>query len=296
MYSGIAPILLSQLQSTNDKVYIPMVIGCLGNFCSEEKCRNYLLTNRVIEIVFVLFNKVRIDCAGSWEYYLNQDIMENCVFLFKNAFTSLRCSSQSRLRELKAILQIMEKVIAAYPKQVDLHTGILGDMIQFALSVIENNDLQIGMLVMPIISRILSILTEAVVASREGRFDVASNYPTKSILENFGNICAENDAYVMQLIDNGFLSFLNLIYTDPNNDDALGKLEVLFCWMNVSGGKCSQVLFDTGLLQPIVENIVALNPQASDIQFEAARRSMVILCNFICECNDNVSVVRGGDF
>lgn len=58
MYSGIAPILLSQLQSTNDKVYIPMVIGCLGNFCSEEKCRNYLLTNRVIETVLVLFNKV----------------------------------------------------------------------------------------------------------------------------------------------------------------------------------------------------------------------------------------------
>ena len=68
----------------------------------------------------------------------------------------------------------MAKVIAAYPKQIDLHTGILGDMIQFALSVIENNDLQIGMLVMPIITHILSILTEAVVASREGRFDAAS--------------------------------------------------------------------------------------------------------------------------
>ena len=105
----------------------------------------------------------------------------------------------------------MAKVIAAYPKQIDLHTGILGDMIQFALSVIENNDLQIGMLVMPIITRILSILTEAVVASREGRFDAASNYPTKSILENIGNICAENDAYIMQMIDQGLLSFLNLI-------------------------------------------------------------------------------------
>ena len=221
--------------------------------------------------------------------------MENCVFLFKNAFTSLSCSSPSRLRELKTILQIMAKVIAAYPKQIDLHTGILGDMIQFALSVIENNDLQIGMLVMPIITRILSILTEAVVASREGRFDAASNYPTKSILENIGNICAENDAYIMQMIDQGLLSFLNLIYTDPNNDDVLGKLEVLFCWMNISGRKCSQALFDTGLLQPIVANIVALNPQASDVQFEAARRSMVILCNFICECNDNVVVIEEGD-
>ena len=189
----------------------------------------------------------------------------------------------------------MAKVIAAYPKQIDLHTGILGDMIQFALSVIENNDLQIGMLVMPIITRILSILTEAVVASREGRFDAASNYPTTSILENIGNICAENDAYIMQMIDQGLLSFLNLIYTDPNNDDVLGKLEVLFCWMNISGGKCSQALFDTGLLQPIVANIVALSPQASDVQFEAARRSMVILCNFICECNDNVVVIEEGD-
>ena len=58
MYSGVAPILLQQLQTSNDKVYIPMVIGCLGNFCDEEKCRNILLSSKVIEIVLTIFSKV----------------------------------------------------------------------------------------------------------------------------------------------------------------------------------------------------------------------------------------------
>ena len=58
MYSGIAPILMNQLANSNDKVYTPMIIGCLGNLCGEEKCRNILLSNRVVEITLIVLNKV----------------------------------------------------------------------------------------------------------------------------------------------------------------------------------------------------------------------------------------------
>ena len=58
MYSGIAPILMDQLVSAKDKVYIPMIIGCLGNLCGEEKCRNILLSNRIVESTIVVLNRV----------------------------------------------------------------------------------------------------------------------------------------------------------------------------------------------------------------------------------------------
>ena len=58
MYSGIAPILLNQLACSNDKVYIPMIIGCLGNLCGEEKCRNILVSYRIVEIILGVLNKV----------------------------------------------------------------------------------------------------------------------------------------------------------------------------------------------------------------------------------------------
>ena len=58
MYSGIAPSLLNQLACSNDKVYIPMIIGCLGNLCGEEKCRNILVSNRIVEIILGVLNKV----------------------------------------------------------------------------------------------------------------------------------------------------------------------------------------------------------------------------------------------
>ena len=60
--------------------------------------------------------------------------------------------------------------------------------------------------------------------------------------------------------------------------------------MNIAGGTCSQQLFDSGILQILVNNITILSDQTSDLDFEASRRSMVILCNFICECSDSVSI------
>ena len=63
-------------------------------------------------------------------------------------------------------------------------------------------------------------------------------------------------------------------------------MEVIFNWMNLSGGACSQALYNTGILETLVQNVQALSPQSSSIEFEAARRSMVVICNFICECDD----------
>ena len=216
--------------------------------------------------------------------------MENCVFLLKNAFSSLSCSSQSRLREVKTILGLFIRIVDSFPKQIDLHTGIINDMLQFCLSIMENNDGTVGLLTLDVVIRLVTILSNAVDASRTSQFDAAANYPTKAILECLGNMFAENDVYATKLIPLGLLSFLLNIYTDPNNNDMLVKLEVLFCWMNIAGGTCSQQLFDSGILQILVNNITILSDQTSDLDFEAPRRSMVILCNFICECSDSVSI------
>ena len=182
------------------------------------------------------------------------------------------------------------RIVDASPKQIDLHTGIINDMMQFCLSIMENNDTAIGSLSLDLVIRLVTILSASVDASRSSQFDAATNYPTKAILECLGNMFAENDVYVAKLIPLGLFSFLLNVYTDPNNDELLVKLEVLFCWMNIAGGACSQQLFDSGILQILINNITQLSDQTDDMGFEASRRSMVVLCNFICECNDNVRI------
>ena len=62
--------------------------------------------------------------------------------------------------------------------------------------------------------------------------------------------------------------------------------------MNIGGGQYSQVLFNASNIQDLVNNVERINPNSSDIDYEVARRSMVILCNFICECDDNVLIVQ----
>ena len=61
MYSGVAPIFLSQLETTKDKDYIQIVVWCLGNLCGDEKCRNILLSSRVVSIVLSILNKVVVN-------------------------------------------------------------------------------------------------------------------------------------------------------------------------------------------------------------------------------------------
>lgn len=139
---------------------------------------------------------------------------------------------------------------------------------------------------MQLVGRCVQIMDQSVTASLENRLDDSLNYPTKPILETLGNIIAENDVYARFLVENGYLPFLSRVYFDPNNSDQLLRLEVVFNWMNLSGGALSQSLYDTGILQTLVANVQALSPQSSPVEFEAARRSMVVICNFICECND----------
>lgn len=61
MYSGVAPVFLSQLETTKDKDYIQIVVWCLGNLCGDEKCRNILLSSRVVSIVLSILNKVVVN-------------------------------------------------------------------------------------------------------------------------------------------------------------------------------------------------------------------------------------------
>lgn len=143
-----------------------------------------------------------------------------------------------------------------------------------------------GMPLMKIAGECIKRMDASVTASIEERLEESLNYPTKSILETLGNIIAENDLYASYLLQNGYLAFLSRVYFDKNNGDFLLRLEVIFNWMNLSGGTCSQALYDTGILETLVGNVQALNPQSSSIEFEAARRSMVVICNFICECDD----------
>lgn len=142
--------------------------------------------------------------------------------------------------------------------------------------------------VLTLVNMCMMIMSSAVQASLNGQFEQTSNYPTKQIMETLGNILADNDVYGSVLIQQGLLDFLRGVYCDRNNDDQLLRLEVIFCWMNLSGGKNSQLLFDSGIFPAMVENVTALSPTADSLCYEAARRSMVVICNFICECGDSV--------
>ena len=142
--------------------------------------------------------------------------------------------------------------------------------------------------VLTLVNMCMMIMSSAVQASLNGQFEQTSNYPTKQIMETLGNILADNDVYGSVLIQQGLLGFLRGEYCDRNNDDQLLRLEVIFCWMNLSGGKNSQLLFDSGIFPAMVENVTALSPTADSLCYEAARRSMVVICNFICECSDSV--------
>lgn len=144
---------------------------------------------------------------------------------------------------------------------------------------------------MPVVVTAVKIMGSAVMSAFNcGEIDVsvANVYPTKQILEIIGNILAENDEYCKILLSNDLLVFLNSIYYDQSNTDELLRLEVLFCWMNIAGGRWSQVLFDATNINDLVSNITILHKIQTDVSYETARRSMVIICNFICECNDNV--------
>ena len=151
------------------------------------------------------------------------------------------------------------------------------------------------MTVMPVVKLAFSIMNEAVTNSfnqTEITVKDANRYPTKQLLEILGNILAENDEYCKYLLEFNLLPFLYSVYYDQNNNDVLLKLEVLFCWMNIAGGQYSQVLFNASNIQDLVNNVERINPNSSDIDYEVARRSIVILCNFICECDDNVLIVQ----
>ncbi|CBK23068.2 uncharacterized protein [Blastocystis hominis] len=274
-YSGVGPILLNQLKNCKDKSYLSVALFFAGNLCGEDKCRNILVSSGIIDVVLQLLNK----------YLLNQEIMENCVFCLRNAVVNQNLLQNRGLSHLQLIQSLYLRLLTA-PKPLEIHTGILSDVLQLVQSVLESNPVNIGMPLMKIAGECIKRMDASVTASIEERLEESLNYPTKSILETLGNIIAENDLYASYLLQNGYLAFLSRVYFDKNNGDFLLRLEVIFNWMNLSGGTCSQALYDTGILETLVGNVQALNPQSSSIEFEAARRSMVVICNFICECDD----------
>ena len=137
--------------------------------------------------------------------------------------------------------------------------------------------------------QIMKTAVSNVFGATEMDISYANVYPTKQILEIFGNILAEDDNYCDVLLNNGMLEMLHSVYFDERNTDMLLKQEVLFCWMNIAGGRFSQVLFNSINVRDLIANVYALQQSQTDIDYEMARRSMVIVCNFICECDDNVS-------
>lgn len=144
---------------------------------------------------------------------------------------------------------------------------------------------------MPLVIMIVERMNTAVSnAFNQQEMDVADAnvYPTKQILEILGNILAENDEYCKTLLEKGLLTFLQSIYYDQSNCDLFLKLEVLFCWGNIAGGRYSQDLFNSITIQDLIRNISNLHQSQSDIDYEMARRTMLIICNFICECDDTV--------
>lgn len=142
-YSGVGPILLNQLKNSKDKSYLSVALFFAGNLCGEDKCRNILVSSGIIDIVLQLLNKVHNSSQiPNIQYLLNQEIMENCVFCLRNAVVNQNLLQNRGQSHLLLIQSLYLRLLTA-PKPLEIHTGILSDMLQLIQSVVESNPVKL---------------------------------------------------------------------------------------------------------------------------------------------------------
>lgn len=142
-YSGVGPILLNQLKNSKDKSYLSVALFFAGNLCGEDKCRNILVSSGIIDIVLQLLNKVHNSSqTPNVQYLLNQEIMENCVFCLRNAVVNQNLLQNRGQSHLLLIQSLYLRLLTA-PKPLEIHTGILSDMLQLIQSVVESNPVKL---------------------------------------------------------------------------------------------------------------------------------------------------------
>ena len=142
-YSGVGPILLNQLKNSKDKSYLSVALFFAGNLCGEDKCRNILVSSGIIDIVLQLLNKVHNSSQiPNVQYLLNQEIMENCVFCLRNAVVNQNLLQNRGQSHLLLIQSLYLRLLTA-PKPLEIHTGILSDMLQLIQSVVESNPVKL---------------------------------------------------------------------------------------------------------------------------------------------------------
>ena len=142
-YSGVGPILLNQLKNSKDKSYLSIALFFAGNLCGEDKCRNILVSSGIIDIVLQLLNKVHNSSQiPNIQYLLNQEIMENCVFCLRNAVVNQNLLQNRGQSHLLLIQSLYLRLLTA-PKPLEIHTGILSDMLQLIQSVVESNPVKL---------------------------------------------------------------------------------------------------------------------------------------------------------
>ena len=142
-YSGVGPILLNQLKNSKDKSYLSVALFFAGNLCGEDKCRNILVSSGIIDIVLQLLNKVHNSSQiPNVQYLLNQEIMENCVFCLRNAVVNQNLLQNRGQSHLLLIQSLYLRLLTA-PKPLEIHTGILSDMLQLIQSVVDSNPVKV---------------------------------------------------------------------------------------------------------------------------------------------------------
>ena len=72
--------------------------------------------------------------------------MESCLFCIRNSLQKMEFSQRSRKQELQTIINLFGQVLAS--KQLEMNTIVLSEILEFAQSVIENNDQTIVRLVL----------------------------------------------------------------------------------------------------------------------------------------------------
>lgn len=64
--------------------------------------------------------------------------MESCIFCLRNALSTMNYSPAFRKQEFQTIIGLYKRILEA--KQLEIHTGILSEILQFCQNTIDNND------------------------------------------------------------------------------------------------------------------------------------------------------------
>ena len=64
--------------------------------------------------------------------------MESCIFCLRNALSTMNLAPAFRKQEFQTIVNLYRRILEA--KQLEIHTGVLSELLQFCQNTIDNNE------------------------------------------------------------------------------------------------------------------------------------------------------------